>query len=369
MSRADMHIAIITNMLAPYRVPLFRALAAQPGVTRLSVLVCVDKESDRQWTVDTDDSFKVVRLRGHTIERSAGGDRLRIIHLRWEVMSWLLRERPDRIIIGDASWTSYLAGLACRLGRLKYWVWSEITPASKTHEGLTAKLRRWMYRGAQACLAASQEAKRYLMLQGVPASQIKQVTNAIDVDAIQNAVARWRPQSKALQQALGVRPGAFVFLYVGQLITRKRVLETMAQLERVAQHHQVHLVVAGSGPQEGELRQQAAQCAHLGTSFVGYVEGDALWKLYACADVLVLMSDDEPWGMVISEALACGLPFVASPQVAAAVEFEELGWIADTEAECDSQILALMAAVKNQRVTALPTPYTWACAVKAGIKC
>ena len=356
-----MHIAIITNMVAPYRVPLFRALAGQPGVTRLSVLVCVDKESDRQWTVCTDDSFEVVRLRGHTIQRSAGGDRLRIVHLRWEVMPWLLRQRPDRVIIGDASWTSYLAGLACRLGRLKYWVWSEITPASKTHEGLTAKLRRWMYRGARACLAASQEAKRYLMLQGVPASQIRQVTNAIDVQAIQSAVTHWRPQSEALRQALGVRPGAFLFLYVGQLITRKRVQETMAQLERVAAHHPVHLVVAGSGPLESVLRQQAAQCAHLGTSFTGYVEGDALWRLYACADALVLMSDDEPWGMVISEALACGLPFVASRHVAAAVEFQEQGVIVDEIKHIDSQILTRIAHLQDpwDRLPCI-TPENWA---------
>ena len=362
MFRVDMNIAIITNMVAPYRVPLFRALAKHEGVEQLTVLVCADRESDRQWTVHHDASFAVRKLRGHTIERSAGGDRRRIVHLRWEVLTWLWWHRPDRVLIGDASWTSYLATVACRLARLKYWVWSEITPASKVNEGLTARARRWMYRGARGCIAASQEAQRFLMSQGVPVARIHQATNAIDHDALQAEAARLRPHARFIRQELGITEGAFVFLFVGQLISRKRVIETMAELEKAAASRPIHFVVAGDGPLEGALRHQAEACEHLKVSFAGYVENESLWRLYAAADSLILLSDDEPWGMVISEALAFGLPFLASSSVAAAVEFQHLGRLTMQDKDLIDIVFAHVKAghdTRSIKKNDLPRPEHW----------
>lgn len=372
MCPVDMNVAILTNMVAPYRAPLFKALATHSDVDGLTVLVCVDKESDRQWAIPQDASFKVRQLRGTTIERSAGGDRRRVLHLRWEVMSWLWKNRPDRVLIGDASWTSYLAALACRIARIPYLVWSEITPSSKVSEGMAARLRRWMYRSAGGCVAASHEAATFLRNQGVPAGRIHLATNAIDHDALEVASLRWRPHAAQVRLELGVAEGAFVFLFVGQLITRKRVSETMAELEKAAAKRAIHLVVAGAGPMEAALMQQAAECEHLSVSFAGFVEHDALWRLFAAADALILLSDDEPWGMVISEALAFGLPFLATSSVAAAVEFSDLGRVVlhseGIAGEISAFIEAHPAHITPDRMQEVPRPKQWAQRVVEALK-
>ena len=276
-NRLPATIAIVTNMLAPYRIPLFRALAARPEVSRLTVLVCVDKERDRDWTVTSEPGFEVVRCWGLSLQRTIGGDRLRVVHLRFGVMQWLATQRPDHVLIGDASWTSYLATLACRVLGIPYSVWSEITPVSRVSDGLAGRLRRWMYGGAHRCVAASGEAARFLAGQGVPELRIRRAINAVDVTQLQTAAARWWPERHAVRSSLGIPPDAFVFLYVGQFIARKRVKETVALLEQAAAKHPVHLILAGSGPLEHALREQTVACQHLTTSFVGFVEGDALW--------------------------------------------------------------------------------------------
>lgn len=355
-------------MVAPYRVPLFRALAELPSVSRLDVLVCVERESDRQWTVPHDGSFNVHRLRGVSIEQSAGGDRKRIIHLRWGVFSWLWHRRPDCVLIGDASWTSYLAASACRLMGLKYWVWSEMTLASKGGSKVTQRLRRWMYGGARGCFAASQESRRHLESEGVSLPRIHQAINVVDHDALMAIKERLRPQALHIRQELGVKPGAFVFLYVGQLISRKRVCETMAQLELTAAGRRIHLVIAGSGPLEATLRQQAASSQHLSVTFAGYVEGEALWRLYSAADGLILLSDDEPWGMVISEGLAFGLPFVATRSVAAAVEHSTQGLLVEDFCELSVKLDEFIdhPPVVNV-VSGVRGPNSWAQSIITGV--
>ena len=81
------------------------------------------------------------------------------------------------------------------------------------------------------------------------------------------------------------------------------------------------LVVAGSGPEEQALRSQAPS----GVRFIGHVQRDALIDVYAGADVLVLPSRKEPWGMTLNEGAAAGLALVASDAAGATEELVEHG--------------------------------------------
>ena len=106
-------------------------------------------------------------------------------------------------------------------------------------------------------------------------------------------------------------------LYVGRLSPEKGVdvlLEAARDLD-------ADVVVAGSGPQEPELR--AAAPANV--RFVGHVERDDLPRWYAAADVLCVPSRSEPWGMALNEGAAAGLPLVATTAVGAAWELIEEG--------------------------------------------
>lgn len=314
-------LSILTNMVAPYRVPFFRALATDERMARLRVLTCVDREADRQWQVKNDATYQVQTLAGLTLNLKRGSDALRILHFRFGIIWELLRHRPDRLLIGDASWTSYLAVLVCRLLAIRYLVWNEITTTSQVSSGLVAYLRRWMYRGADQLIASCQMAKDFLLQNGMDENKIHIVLNAVDNDFFLAQRKQWEPKRTELRAELGIVEDAFCFIYVGQLISRKRVLETVELLAQAAQERPIHLLVAGTGSLEEQMHIRAQELGFSAISFCGYAAPERLSKLYVASDALILLSEDEPWGMVVNEALLFGKGYITSDSVAAGVEF------------------------------------------------
>jgi phosphatidylinositol alpha 1,6-mannosyltransferase len=119
-------------------------------------------------------------------------------------------------------------------------------------------------------------------------------------------------RSGALRTRLGLQ-SAFTFLYVGRLAQEKSVdvvLRAFARLTAKLGHDSVRLVVAGSGPDEPRLREMAPR----GTTFLGNLDRSReLPELYATADAFVFASTTETLGLVVLEAMASGLPVIATP--------------------------------------------------------
>lgn len=152
----------------------------------------------------------------------------------------------------------------------------------------------------------------------------------IDVIPCGTNVDTFRPISKAdARMQLGITPKDKVVLYVGRFDKRKGIetlvratSELRAQLEQSAEIDPQHLklmVVGGSDPQEAD---GAERCRieeivteldlNANTEFVGMVGHDRLALYYTAADVCVIPSHYEPFGLVAIEAMACGTPVVAS---------------------------------------------------------
>jgi glycosyltransferase involved in cell wall biosynthesis len=314
-------LAILTNMVAPYRVPFFRGLANQPEIQDLTILTCVDKEVDREWEVENSGNYQVKKLFGITLNLNKGSDAKRIIHLRFGILFYLLFNRPDKLVIGDASWTSYMAAFFCRLLFIPYIVWNEITTSSKVSEGMSAKLRRFMYRGARKHIASCQLAKDFLILNGVNEQKIGIVNNAVDNDFFLAQRKKWESSRDQVRQDLGIAKDAFCFIYVGQLISRKKVVETVEWVAIQKEFQSVHLLVVGSGPLESEMKVKAESLNFENIHFCGFAKPEQLSQYYVASDGLVLFSEDEPWGMVVNEALLFGKHVFASKNVGAAYEF------------------------------------------------
>lgn len=313
-------LALVTNMTTPYRAPFFKALAQHEKIAELTVYICVEREADREWDVNNDSSYIIRKMPGITLTLNKGVDAKRIMHFRVGILWLLLLNRPDMVIIGDASWTSFIAAFACRLWNIPYVVWNEITTSSKVSKGMVSKLRRWMYRGASRCVAACTLAKHFLLQNEVPEHKIGIVNNAVDNEFFISQRAKWESSRELLRSELSISPDAFCFIYVGQLISRKRVMETLELLANVSKQRSVHLIVAGTGPLENLMKKRAADLEFLSINFCGYTQPERLCQLYIASDALILLSDDEPWGMVVNEALLMGKPFFVSENVGAGVD-------------------------------------------------
>jgi glycosyltransferase involved in cell wall biosynthesis len=127
------------------------------------------------------------------------------------------------------------------------------------------------------------------------------------------------PSRGALRQSLDIPPEATLSLFVGRLHKMKRIDLTLQAFARVVQSSpKAYLVIAG--PDEdgsGKRAQEQAHALRLAgrVHFTGLLTGSALAQAYADADLLVLLSHRENFGMVVAEAMAAGLPVLISREV------------------------------------------------------
>ncbi len=121
--------------------------------------------------------------------------------------------------------------------------------------------------------------------------------------------ARFRPalRDPTMRARLsGGHPEDFLVVYVGRVAKEKgveRLREPLSQLSGV------RLALVGGGP---ELEQMRALYHGTPTTFTGFLDGDELVRAFASADALVFPSTNETFGLVALEAMACGLPVIAT---------------------------------------------------------
>ncbi|TMM08569.1 MAG: glycosyltransferase family 1 protein, partial [Actinobacteria bacterium] len=105
----------------------------------------------------------------------------------------------------------------------------------------------------------------------------------------------------------GFLPRGFNVLYAGRLTSENGIwLLADAFLAARRREPRLHLVLASGGPEEDELRARLGDAA----TFLGWLDGDALSKPYASADLFMFASQTDTFGQVVLEAQASGLPVV-----------------------------------------------------------
>lgn len=346
---SKMKISLLTNMVTPYRVPFFKAMALDKQVKNFRVLTCVERERDRDWSIDNANDYKLKRLLGITLNFKVGKDARRIMHFRFGILWELLKHRPDKLIIGDASWTSFIAVFACKLLCIPYVVWNEITTTSKVSQGAVAKLRHYMYKNSSHIIASCQMAKEYLFQCGIDHDKISIVNNAVNNELFLKYKSELQPLRSQLRADLGIAKDAQCFLYVGQLISRKRVIETLKLLIKVNKYKKIHFIVAGTGPLEDEMKKIATEKCFTNITFCGFVQDKSLSEVYVACDSLILLSEDEPWGMVVNEALIFDCSVFATIEVAAAMELSSCFPISTARYD-DNIIDNLLAFISSSKV-------------------
>ncbi|MGH9855603.1 MAG: glycosyltransferase, partial [Blastocatellia bacterium] len=119
-----------------------------------------------------------------------------------------------------------------------------------------------------------------------------------------------------LRSQLGLT-GETVFLFVGRLVRRKNV-DLIIRAARQLNDDRIAIVIAGSGEEKLALEELADGDPRI--VFAGNVPPDELPLYYAISNVLVLPATQEPWGLVINEAMASGLAVIAHRHCGAALD-------------------------------------------------
>jgi glycosyltransferase involved in cell wall biosynthesis len=161
--------------------------------------------------------------------------------------------------------------------------------------------RKAFFSRAAVSLAFSEAARAFLVRSGVRPEQVVRTYEVIPAGLLPPA------------RDDHARDGR-TFLYVGYLTERKNVSLLINAFRDLAEPL-AGLVIAGVGPEEAMLRELAAGDERI--SFVGYLDEQQKAEHYAAADVLVLPTRHDCWGLVVNEAVHYGLAIVVTDTAAA----------------------------------------------------
>jgi glycosyltransferase involved in cell wall biosynthesis/predicted metal-dependent phosphoesterase TrpH len=177
------------------------------------------------------------------------------------------------------------------------------------------------YTAPSRVLSPSPAADRSLLGLGAAEGGIDRWERGVDTD-------RFSPE-KAERSAF---PGELRVLYAGRL-TREKGVDLLAEsfLRARVVEPRLHLLLAGGGPEEAELRARLGEYA----TFLGWLEGDDLARAYASADLFLFCSRTDTYGQVVLEAGASGLPVVAVGEggPAALIENRHTGILCQPDAD------------------------------------
>jgi len=176
---------------------------------------------------------------------------------------------------------------------------------SRSFENLTYSYLVRFYNRCNFVTAPTVTAVELLRQHGLRAPTMA-ISNGIDLTRFRPA-----PANPALRPALGLPADTPLLLYVGRLFGEKRLNILIDALSRTDEH--IHLAIAGTGPEENALQEQAVALGLAQqVTFLGFVPDAQLLELYRAADIFVIPSIAELQSLATMEAMACGLPVVAA---------------------------------------------------------
>ncbi len=317
-------LVIITEIISPYRIPLFNALAQNPE-TDLHVIFLAETDPGlRQWQIYKDEinfSYEVLpsyrkRVLGYNVLLNAGVGRA------------LASANPDVILCGGYSYLASWRALGwARAHRVPFMLWSESNLQDmRRGRAVVELLKSHFLRCCSGYVVPGKSALKYLLAQSIDASKIFTAVNAVDNERFAAAAAISRQRAAELRTELCL-PDRY-FLFVGRLVREKGIFELLAAYATLDEklRDQVGLVFVGDGPSRAALEGEARSLTGGVVKFVGFAQREQLATYYALAEMLVLPTYTDTWGLVVNEAMACGLPVILSQSAGCAADLVTENW-------------------------------------------
>lgn len=314
-------LLIVTTHPIQYQAPWFRALHVDDRL-ELKVLF-LSLPNAQQQGIGFDHAFEwdVSLLDGYdwAVANSATGQ----IDRGW----WGLRvpaaeadisvHTPDAILI--TGWQKR-GMLECLLGARKLGLPVILRAESNGLDRLGALKRlkgRWIAKHAQVLLPIGSANHQYYERLGLHERIGLPVPYFVNNEFFLERSGEVHPRRSELRKRHGIPEHACCFLFAGKLAPKKHPEDVLAAIERADRetNTKIHLLVVGTGPLKRELRERVEERS-LPVTFAGFLNQSEMPAAYAAGDCLVLPSDyGETWGLVVNEAMACGLPAIVSDRV------------------------------------------------------
>jgi glycosyltransferase involved in cell wall biosynthesis len=188
------------------------------------------------------------------------------------------------------------------------------------------RTKRWLVeRYYDAGFVAGTASRNYLTRLGMQSDRIWEGYDTVDNDYFVGKSGDVSRRAVEYRERAAL-PERFL-LYVGRLAAEKNLMRLLHAYRRYrdVQPDGWKLVIVGDGPQRKELLKVARNLNLDDVVWAGFVQVDELPVYYALSDGFILPSVSEPWGLVVNEAMACGLPVLVSDRCGAALDLVAQG--------------------------------------------
>ncbi len=315
-SSPPIRVAAVFPEPTPYRAPLLDRVAALPEID-LTVVYAADTVARRTWRVEP--KHRAVFLRGMRVPGAQ-----KVLRHEYPVTPGVVRAltdaRPAAVVV--SGWSTFAAQAAitwCRLKGVPY-----VLVVESHDEGPRAGWRRTVkgtvvppvVQHASGVLVTGTLARNSMVSRGAAPERVRVFANTVDVEGFGEQADRLAARRPELRRELGADLADVVVLSVARLVPEKG-LDVLIRAVAAADDTRLLLVLAGDGPERERLAQLAAEL-EVRAVFTGDAEWEKIVELYVSADMFALLSEREPWAVVVNEAAACGLPLVLSDRVGAA---------------------------------------------------
>jgi glycosyltransferase involved in cell wall biosynthesis len=309
-------VAFVSPEPTPYRAPLLDLVAARQELD-LTAIYAARTVARRTWSVEP--RHRAVFLDGM---RLPGAERL----LRHEypvtpgVFRALGAAQPEVVVV--SGWSTFAAQAAvawCRARRVPYVLLVEshdAGPKPGWRRAVKVTVVPQLVRSAASVLVVGSLARRSIIEHGADPARVRIFANTIDVRAFEERAGRLAARRPELRAALGLAGEDVACLCVARLAPEKGIGTLLASIDSAADRRLVAVLV-GDGPERTRLESLAAERG-VRAVFAGTRPWASVAEAYVASDVFALLSQHEPWGVVVNEAAACGLPLVLSARVGAA---------------------------------------------------
>lgn len=346
-----MKIAVIWARFGPYHIARLTgaARAAAASGARVIGIEVARRDAIYAWDeVRADTPFERV-----TLAMSQAYEDVAAAEIRRRLIETLERHNPDVVAVNGWSVTEARAAIGWCASRpsVRAVLMSESKADDKVRPWWKEVAKSWLVTSCDTALVGGRPHADYLAGLGFPRGRI-----FIGYDVVDNvhfARGAERARQDVRQSRAGARLPEHYFLASSRFIARKNIdglLRAYGRYRQGAGAGAWSLVILGSGEEAEPLQRLERELQLEGVIWPGFVQYDALPTYYALASAFIHPALSEPWGLVVNEAAASGLPLLVSHAVGAASELlthEENGY------GFDPTSIAAMATVL-ERVASLP---------------
>ncbi len=316
-------VGILLTHPTQYHSPWFKELASRTEI-EIEVFYCFQPDADQQgidfgvafeWDVPLLDGYRYTFLKNVAREPGfdyAGCDTPEIAQLisskkcdAWIVNGWKVksdwqairscwRSRTPVLIRGD----------------------SNLIDSKPLHLRFAKRLilGRWIPRFSRY-LTVGKLNEEFYRFYGADPSRFVPVRHYVDNDRFALQAAQAQKNAATIRSEWGI-PEKPVFLFAGKFIEKKRPMDAIKAVELLtSEGSDIHLLMVGDGALRNSC-EEYARTRQLPISFTGFLNQNEISKAYGCSNVLLLPSGyGETWGLVVNEAMSCGLPAIVSDRV------------------------------------------------------